>query len=187
MIRISLIEPSAGAARPVAPVVRVSAGVLLMTLLAAITLWVMAASEQSRLLAGVRQGEEALATAQAAAEKVVGIEAQVEQLQTRLVHIDALRQSQARPSRLLQMIARSVPRELWLLEVRGDLSQATPAVQIDGRALTLPAVTSFTEALRAELLSAGAVDLLQAVTEQVGGRDVVRFSARIEMVAGAPR
>ncbi len=181
MIRISLIDPPVGTRRPAPRSVRISAALLVATLLGVLALRATAAAQHARVLAELRRAEQTLAETQPAAQAAARAADHVGDLRVQLAQLDAIRRAQALPSRLVLGIERSVPPDLWLLEVQGDLTQTAPLVHIEGRALSFDAVTAFAQALRAAVHGVGRVDVQNAVVETVGSHDVVRFGARIHI------
>lgn len=96
------------------------------------------------------------------------------ELTERLGLIDRLHRTQRDPVDLLQTISRSLPDGLWLLE----LKQVGPAVQIEGRAMSLTALTDFVERLQTSGRFARPVDIVTTNMETVQDASVVRFALR---------
>jgi Tfp pilus assembly protein PilN len=69
-----------------------------------------------------------------------------------------------------------VPEGLWLLEIR----QTGTSVQVDGRAMSLTAVTDFAERLQNSGLFRHPVEILTTLMETVEETPVVRFSVKAE-------
>lgn len=96
------------------------------------------------------------------------------ELTERLALIDRLHRTQRDPVELLQTISRSVPDGLWLLE----LKQAGNAIQIEGRATSLTALTDFVERLQTSGRFARPVDIITTNMEVVLDASVVRFALK---------
>jgi Tfp pilus assembly protein PilN len=96
------------------------------------------------------------------------------ELTERLGLIDRLHRTQRDPVELLQTISRSVPDGLWLLE----LKQTGQAVQIEGRATSLTALTDFVERLQTSGRFARPVDIVTTNMEVVQDASVVRFALK---------
>lgn len=96
------------------------------------------------------------------------------ELTERLGLIDRLHRTQRAPVELLETISRSVPDGLWLLE----LKQTGMAVQIEGRAVSLTALTDFVERLQTSGRFARPVDIVTTNMETVQDASVVRFALK---------
>jgi Tfp pilus assembly protein PilN len=104
------------------------------------------------------------------------------ELTERLALIERLRAAKRAPVSLLETVSRSLPDGLWLLEMK----PAGAAVQIDGRATSLTAVTDFAESLQNAGLFKHPVEILTTSTEQVDDLTVVRFSLKAEPESAEP-
>lgn len=100
--------------------------------------------------------------------------AQKLELSERLGLIDRLHRTQHAPVELLQTVSRSVPDGLWLLE----LKQQGPAIQIEGRANSLTALTDFVERLQTSGRFEHPVDIVTTNMETVQDVSVVRFALK---------
>lgn len=96
------------------------------------------------------------------------------ELTERLALIDRLQHTQRAPVDLLETISRSVPDGLWLLEVK----QAGAAVQFEGRATSLTALTDFVERLQTSGRFARPIDIVTTNMETVQDASVVRFALK---------
>lgn len=96
------------------------------------------------------------------------------ELSERLGLIDRLHRTQRAPVDLLETISRSVPDGLWLLE----LKQTGGAIQIEGRAVSLTALTDFVERLQTSGRFARPVDIVTTNMETVQDASVVRFALK---------
>jgi type IV pilus assembly protein PilN len=100
--------------------------------------------------------------------------AQKLELTERLGLIDRLHRTQRAPVELLQTVSRSVPDGLWLLE----LQQKGPAIQIEGRASSLTALTDFVDRLQTSGRFEHPVDIITTSMETVSDTSVVRFALK---------
>lgn len=100
--------------------------------------------------------------------------AQKLELTERLGLIDRLHRTQRAPVELLQTVSRSVPDGLWLLE----LTQKGSAIQIEGRASSLTALTDFVERLQTSGRFEHPVDIVTTNMETVQEQSVVRFALK---------
>jgi Tfp pilus assembly protein PilN len=96
------------------------------------------------------------------------------ELTERLGLIDRLHRTERDPVELLRTISQSVPDGLWLLE----LKQTGPAVQIEGRATSLTALTDFVDRLQVSGRFAHPVDIVTTNMEVVQDVSVVRFALK---------
>lgn len=96
------------------------------------------------------------------------------ELTERLGLIDRLHRTQRAPVELLETISRAIPEGLWLLE----LKQTGMAVQIEGRAVSLTALTDFVERLQTSGRFARPVDIVTTNMETVQEASVVRFALK---------
>jgi type IV pilus assembly protein PilN len=99
------------------------------------------------------------------------------ELTERLGLIDRLRAGKRGPVNLLETVSYSVPDGLWLLEIK----QTGMFVQVDGRALSLTAVTDFARRMQDSGLFRHPVEILTTVAEVYEQTDVVRFVVRAEV------
>jgi len=128
-----------------------------------------------------RKVDSEIAAAQADLTRLKGIAAMVDravarklELTERLGLIDRLHRTQRAPVELLETISRSVPEGLWLLE----LKQNGQALQIEGRAMSLTALTDFVERLQTSGRFARPVDIVTTNMEMVQEMSVVRFALK---------
>lgn len=96
------------------------------------------------------------------------------ELTERLGLIDRLHRTQRAPVELLETISRGVPDGLWLLE----LKQVGTALQIEGRAISLTALTDFVERLQTSGKFARPIDIVTTNMELVQDVSVVRFALK---------
>jgi type IV pilus assembly protein PilN len=96
------------------------------------------------------------------------------ELTERLGLIERLHRTQRDPVELLQTISQSIPDGLWLLE----LKQTGTAVQIEGRATSLTALTDFVERLQTSGRFARPIDIVTTNMETVQEASVVRFAVK---------
>ena len=101
------------------------------------------------------------------------------ELAERLNVIERLRDSKRAPVNLLETLSQSLPDGLWLLEVK----QAGRSVQVDGRAMSLSAVTDFAERLQNSGVFDRPVEILTTAAETFEETAVIRFSVKADVVA----
>src|ERR671912_2843542 len=107
-------------------------------------------------------------------------EARRAQLQQRVQLIEQLRAGQSIPVQLLDHVSRSLPDMLWLTE----MEQTSDALTIQGRAMTLLAVSDFVRDLGASELLLKPIDIPSTQVEPMAGGsgqpavDVIRFTVR---------
>jgi Tfp pilus assembly protein PilN len=129
--------------------------------------------------------EATLTRVQEAARLMARTVARERALQERRALIERLRAAQRAPVVLLDTISRSLTEGLWLIELR----QTGATVQLDGRAVSLPALTEFIDRLQTSGHFVGTIDILttQTQTETVADVSVVRFSIRGDVASLAPQ
>jgi len=113
-----------------------------------------------------------------AAKLVDRVNARKTELTQRLDVIQRLQGAKRAPVTLLETLSTSLPDGLWLLEVK----QTGTFVQIDGRALSLTAVTDFAERIQNSGVFQRPVEILTTNTESVEETTVVRFAMKGELV-----
>jgi Tfp pilus assembly protein PilN len=129
---------------------------------------------RTRLDAEIAQQESALVRLQDAARLVETSEAREKDLRTRLTLIDRLRATQRAPVVLLETVSMSLPDGLWLLE----LKQQGASVRIEGRAVSLTALTDFIDRLQTSGRFLHTIDIVTTNMETIGEASVVRFAIR---------
>ena len=150
MIKVNLIAHTTGAvpARDWFPREQRSAlmglGLLAMTAVAIGGYWYYLNGVRSGVDAKIATAESTIVRLKVAAELVKKTTARKTELTERLGVIDRLRSAKREPANLLESLSGNLPEGLWLLEVK----QTGATVQVDGRAMSITAVTDFTESLR---------------------------------------
>ena len=182
MIRVNLL---AGRTAPAAPRVWLpphrrgtAAGILLLLLTTASVggWWWQLQHETAGLDARIRTGEADLTRLRAAAALVNRAIARKGELSEKLALIDRLRAAQRGPVSLLATLSRSLPDGLWLME----LKQQGTIVQLEGRALSLTAVSDFVERLQDSGLFDRPVEIVSTGMETLDEASVVRFAVRAQ-------
>jgi len=135
--------------------------------------WSLDAARQS-LDAEIAQQEGALVQLQDAARLVETSETREKALRERLALIDRLRATQRAPVVLLETVSMSLPDGLWLLE----LKQQGASVRIEGRAVSLTALTDFIDRLQTSGRFLQTIDIVTTNMETIGEASVVRFAIR---------
>lgn len=98
------------------------------------------------------------------------------ELTERLGLIDRLRDAKRQPVSLLETVSRSVPEGLWLTSIQ----QKAGFVTVDGRAMSLTAVTDFAETMQTSGLFKMPVEILSTTSEVVEEMDLVKFAVKAE-------
>src|SRR6185436_3820945 len=101
------------------------------------------------------------------------------ELAERLGVIERLRAAKRAPVSLLETLSQSLPDGLWLLEIK----QTNASVQVDGRAMSISAVTDFTERMQNSGLFQRPVEILTTSTETLEETTVVRFAVKADVIA----
>ena len=179
MIRVNLIgDVPKAAARPWVPANQKSAAagrpMLIPTGLGVGGWWWQVSHARAAVDLEIASAEADLTKLKAVSLLVDGAVAQKLELTERLGLIDRLHRTQRAPVELLQTVSRSVPDGLWLLE----LTQKGNAIQIEGRASSLTALTDFVERLQTSGRFEHPVDIVTTNMEIVQESSVVRFALK---------
>jgi type IV pilus assembly protein PilN len=182
MIKVNLLATTAGAAPPREWLPRNQRstlwglGMLLLSAAAAGGWWYVLHHQRTALDTRIAASEAELDRLKAASKLVDQLTARKNELTDRLALIDRLRDSKRGPVDLLQTLSSSVPDGLWLLEMK----QSSTGVQVDGRAMSLTAVTDFAERMQNSGLFKHPVEILTTSTEVVEETNVVHFTIKAE-------
>jgi Tfp pilus assembly protein PilN len=185
MIRVNLIGSQSSAKSPIIPAA--SRATIVGLLLVVCTVggvgawWWNINREVTALDARIARSEQDLSRLQVAAKLVDRAVARKGELSARLALIDRLRTAQKGPVNLLSTISRSLTDGLWLME----LTQRGPAVQIEGRATSLTAVTDFVERLQGSAVFDRPVEIVTTSMELVEEASVVRFAVKAQAAGTA--
>lgn len=183
MIRVNLLTQAAGekpAGREWLPREQRSAiigmALLIGTAAGVGSYWWYLSSSRTTVQASIGEAEAELVRLQRAAQLVEAANARKAELTERLTLIDRLRAGKRGPVLLLETVSTSVPEGLWLMEIK----QQGTSVQVDGRAMSLTAVTDFTQRMQNSGFFQRPVEILATSIEVVEETPVVRFSVRAE-------
>lgn len=188
MIKVNLIAmtPGAAPAREWFPREQRSAliglGLLALTAVGIGGYWYYLSGVRAAVDAKIATAETTMARLKIAAELVKKTSARKTELTERLGVIDRLRAGKREPANLLENLSRNLPDGLWLLEVK----QTASTVQVDGRAMSITAVTDFTEQLQNSGMFLRPVEILTTSTETVEETTVVKFTVKADIVPIAP-
>lgn len=186
MIRINLLGTERARVRSgggISEAQRITMGVILIMLLTAGYIgwryWSMS-QESARL-------EEEVAAGELEAQRLRGVLAEVQRFETqkaaltqRVALIEQLRRSQTGPVHMLDEISRALPDRLWLV----DLTQKGDEVSIDGRTITLSALTDFVASLQNSQYFRRPVEIVSSATETDAQGELVRFVVRAVFIPG---
>ncbi len=151
---------------------------MLMVTAAGAGLWWWSVSRDHKAVnAEIAAAEVTLTRLKVAAQLMEKATAREKDLRERLGLIDRLRATQRAPVLLLDTISRSLPEGLWLTE----LKQSGAIVQLEGRAISVSAVTDFLDRLQVSGRFVRPVDIVTTTTETMGDSIVKRFVIRGEV------
>jgi Tfp pilus assembly protein PilN len=180
MIRVNLIPSQKRAQRELIPIAQRSgvAGALLFLLtLGGVGYWYWDLGRQTTALeVRIGESERALVQLKEAAKLVDRAVARKAELSEKIALIDRLRTAQRGPVTLLSTVSRSVTDGLWLME----LNQRGAAVQLEGRATSLTAVTDFVERLQMSGAFDRPVEIVTTGMELVDESSLVRFAIKAQ-------
>lgn len=153
---------------------------MLMTTAAGAGLWWWSVSrEHQRVDAEIAAAEANLTKLQEAARLMEKASAREKDLRERIALIDRLRGTQRAPVILLDTISRALAEGLWLTELR----QTGAIIQLEGRAISLSALTEFLDRLQLSGRFVRPLDIVTTTTETVADNSVTRFIIRGEVGA----
>jgi type IV pilus assembly protein PilN len=185
MIRINLLsvdrKARKTAAFDVSQQLTVACGLILVLTAAGLGWWYWTlGQEQARVEAEIAAARSEQARLRSLLTEVQEFESRRAQLQQRVQLIEQLRAGQSIPVQLLDHVSRSLPDMLWLTE----MEQAADTLTIQGRAMTLLAVSDFVRDLGASDLLLKPIDIPNTQVEPLSGGpnqpavDVIRFTVR---------
>lgn len=148
--------------------------VLMLTALGVAGWWWTLDTQRRDLDAAIAVQEAEVVRLQAAARLVEQADARQKELRERVQLIERLRATQRAPVALLETISLTLPDGLWLLE----LKQQGASVRIEGRALSLTALTDFVDRLQSSGRFVHTLDIVTTSMEPIGDTSVVRFAIR---------
>jgi type IV pilus assembly protein PilN len=187
MIKVNLLATVPGATPPREwlPAGQRSAilglGLLLTTAIGVGSWWFYLNHTKSTITARIGAAQTELVRLKEAAKLVEATTQRKSELTERLALIERLRAAKRGPVSLLDTLSRNLTEGTWLLEVK----QTGTAIQIDGRAMSLSAVTDFAAGLQASGLFLHPVEILTTAAETVEDTPVVKFSMKAEPVPPA--
>jgi len=188
MIRINLLATANSAQkRSLLPVHQRGAllgfGMLAITALGVGAWWLELRRETSALDTRITKAETDLTRLKAAAKLVDRAIARKAELTEKIALIDRLRSAQRGPVNLLSTVSRSLTDGLWLMEIK----QQGAAVQMEGRASSLTAVTDFVEHLQNSGAFDRPVEIMTTSMETLDEYSVVRFALKAQAAGTAAK
>ena len=186
MIRINLLGAKTREARRVAvPAAQRPAAIglmlLVLTALGITGWWWQIQRERAAIDAQITTSEMELGRLKKVALLVERAATRKRDLTERLGLIDRLHRTQHDPVALLESVSRAVPDGLWLLELR----QQGDAVQVEGRAMSVTAVTDFVDRLQTSGRFQRPVEILTTGLDTLFDVSVVRFAIKGKAVTTA--
>ena len=182
MIRVNLLSagPAAPRTRILVPVAQRSTLLGLFMLLATaggVGAWSWSLGrDTAELDATIARNEADLVRLKSVAQQVDRAVARKAELSEKLALIDRLRTAQHGPVHLLSTVSESLTDGLWLME----LKQQGATVQMEGRAMSLTAVTDFVERLQSTGIFDRPVEIVTTSMEAIEDVSVVRFAIRAQ-------
>jgi type IV pilus assembly protein PilN len=142
--------------------------------------WWTLDQERRQIDAVIGAQEATLVQLQEAARLVEAADVRAADLRERVGLIARLRATQRAPVQLLETISDSLPDGLWLLE----LKQQGASVRMEGRALSLTALTDFVDRLQTSGHFLHTLDIVTTSMEMLAEQSVVRFAVRGDVRSG---
>jgi Tfp pilus assembly protein PilN len=156
---------------------------LLATVVGVGAWWLELRRETAGLDARITKAETDLTRLKAAAKLVDRAIARKAELSEKVALIDRLRSAQRGPVNLLSTVSRSLTDGLWLMEIK----QQGAAVQMEGRASSLTAVTDFVEHLQNSGVFDRPVEIMTTSMETLDEYSVVRFALKAQAAGTAAK
>jgi type IV pilus assembly protein PilN len=186
MIRVNLLNQRAAGTpvkRALVPVEQRSAliglGLLVASAAGVGVSWWHLTSERSAVEQAIVDAEAEIVTLKNAAALVERATARKAELSERLTLIERLRDAKRAPVTLLTTLSESLVEGLWLTE----LKQTGLMVQIDGRAMSVSAVTDFAQQLQDSGHFQRPVEIVTTSTETLEETQVIKFTLKAEALA----
>lgn len=156
--------------------------ILLATALSIGWWWRSLQTETARLNEEIAAAQKETERLRSVLQQVQQFEMQRAQLQQRVALIEQLRKGQSGPVHMLDEISRSLPDRLWL----SDMKQQGVDLTIDGRAMSLTAVSDFVGNLESSAYFKKPVEILGSQVEPLPQGDLVRFSVKAQLTTPGP-
>lgn len=150
--------------------------ILLMAALVIGWWWWTLRQRVARLEQDIAAAQQETVRLQSVLGEVQRLETRRAQFQQRVKLIEELRRGQGAAVRLLDQVSRSVPDRLWLTELR----QQDSSVTIQGRAISLTALSDFVANLESSGYFVRPVEIVESAVEEQQQVQVVRFSIKAE-------
>jgi type IV pilus assembly protein PilN len=199
MIRINLLgverqkarKTSSSPAFDIGQRLTAACSLILVVAVLGIGWWYWSLNEAStRMDADIATAQQEAARLRSLLTEVQQFEARRGQLQQRVQLIEQLRSGQSVPVQLLDHVSRSLPDMLWLT----SLVQAGPSVTIEGRSMTLVALSDFVGNLGSSAILQKPIEIVNSQVEATRGTanrgqppaETIRFTVRAQ-IAGMTR
>lgn len=134
--------------------------------------------ESNQLLEQLTTAEQEIARLRPAVDRVEELVAERSRLEQYVGLIHALRRSQRGPIHMLDQLSRAIPEGLWLAQ----LDQDGDEVIVEGRALTLSALSEFVANLERSGYFELPVEIIDSQVEETDQGEVVGFELRADLV-----
>ena len=144
--------------------------------------WWSLRKDAARLDEEIAAAQRETARLRSVLQQVQQFETQRTQLQQRVALIEQLRKGQGGPVHMLDEISRSLPDRLWLTEVKQQGADLT----IDGRAMSLTALSDFVGNLESSKYFKRPVEIVDSQVEPQPQGDLVKFSVKAQLVPPGP-
>lgn len=186
MIRVNLLASAPGVRHELVPASQragLAGAVLFLLTLAGVGAWYWNLGRQAAAIdARIAGSERELVALKDAARLVDRAIVRKAELSEKLALIERLRAAQRGPVTLLSTVSRSLTDGLWLLEI----TQRGSTVQLEGRAISLTAVTDFVEQLQTSGVFDKPVEIVTTGMELVDEASIVRFAVKAQAAGTTP-
>ena len=184
MIRINLlagraVPPPRRASIDLAQRVTVACSVIVVATLVVIGWRFWSLRHQSyQLQQGLTTADQEIARLGPVVHRVQALEAERNRLEEHVDLVEAFRRGQSGPVHMLDQLSRAMPDGVWLVQLEQDGDD----VIVEGRTLTLGALSEFMANLEGSGYFEPPVEIIDSQLEELDQREVVRFELRAGFV-----